>query len=132
MASYEQLQQEIEVFRLAQSCSAALRATTTRERPATRTEYYDALTLADMALEVAYDAGLDGGLVRQCELLQELCQTMLQSAYAKFDAHDRVVYEKKAASHRVADEDTDEETESGCDEGDDEAESARLWRDVVW
>lgn len=131
MTSYQQLQQELEVFRLAQSCSTALRATTTRQSPATTREYYDALTLADMALELALEAGLDGSLVRQCELLQELCQTMLQSAYAKFDAHDRVVYEKKAASHRIGDEETDEETESGVDEEDDEAESAE-WREVVW
>lgn len=131
MTSYQQLQQELEVFRLAQSCSTALRATTTRQSPAATREYYDALTLADMALELALEAGLDGSLVRQCELLQELCQTMLQSAYAKFDAHDRVVYEKKAASHRIGDEETDEETESGVDEEDDEAGSAE-WREVVW
>lgn len=125
-------QPQIEVSCLIRASYAALRATATGERPATRINCYDALTLADLALERALNAGLDGSLVMQCELVQDMCHAVLRDAYVKSDTHDRVVYEK-AASDRAKDEEIGGEGEDENKQSEnDGADGAIPWRDVVW
>ncbi|KAK7754782.1 hypothetical protein SLS62_003342 [Diatrype stigma] len=115
---------QVKVDILIRECYAALRRTDGKSRAAARREYYEALTQADRALELALEGGLDGGLVRQCEILQGFCENSLRSAYAaKFDTYERLVYERAAAaadssrdssdSGSDGDNDSDEES-SGC------------------
>ncbi len=100
---------QVEVDRLVSECYAALRS----PKCLTRRGYHDALALADAALELATDAGLGDGLVRQCEILQDFCQNSLTSAYAKSDRREREAYERAMATTRRSDSDASD-TDDGA------------------
>ncbi|RYP83026.1 hypothetical protein DL769_001495 [Monosporascus sp. CRB-8-3] len=100
--------QAAEVGRLIEACYAALRS----PRGRTPKEYYGALTLADAALALATEGGLDDGPVRQCEILQDFCRNSLKSAYGRSDRHERDVYERAASSRGVEPDDSDADTAS--------------------
>ncbi|RYP89308.1 hypothetical protein DL770_004460 [Monosporascus sp. CRB-9-2] len=98
--------QAAEVSRLIKACYATLRSS----RNGRPKEYYGALALADSALALAAEGGLDDGLVRQCEILQDFCQNPLKSAYGRSERYERDVYERAASSRGVGEAD-----DSGAD-----------------
>ncbi|RYP07356.1 hypothetical protein DL764_002572 [Monosporascus ibericus] len=105
--------QAAEVSRLIKACYATLRSS----RGGTPKEYYGALALADSALALASEGGLDDGLVRQCEILQDFCQNSLKGAYGRSDRHERGVYERAASSRGVEADDSGADTASSRGSG---------------
>ena len=86
-----------QIHGLVEKCNATLRGAE-RSGPSRR-EYFNALTLADRALELATSATADQGLVRQCEILQEYCRNELTKACGKIvDERERSAYVRRAVA----------------------------------
>ena len=92
-----------EIRGLVEKCNATLRGASRSGGPSRRA-YFDALTLADRALELATSAaavagGGDEGLNRQCEVLQEYCRNELARACGKIVVErERSAYLRRSAA----------------------------------
>ncbi|KAI0009903.1 hypothetical protein F4779DRAFT_579783 [Xylariaceae sp. FL0662B] len=75
------------------------------DRAPTPCEYGAALEMADAAMDIAVDAGLDAAAIAKCRGYQHLCHSYLCFAYAQNEECERIAYGRRSSSegaHRPA------------------------------